>query len=504
MFFFVKNKSKFMSLFLLSLLIVFVFLSPHIYALLITPKGSVFLQASWFDPWDITVYVSAIKWAQEFGFTFQNAYTTTPHKSVILYPLYTFLGMLFRQTNPWIIFYSTKIILGIVSCFLIYKSSKIFLKDHIRSLTALFFICFAGGLGWATSIFYLSPDTSVTPFILSSSFEKPHAILATGIYLLSLSYLFKGIGKDKKDLVTSGLLILAVMLFYPYYLLSYYLIAGIYSLIHYQRRVKSIFATVAMLFFLTFPLGLVHSLYIRSSQAFLKNVLSPFLDTPNPFSLVLGYGILGFIFVYQLFHQKKKEQKFLSVFFVISIFLAISPLPFSRYYLRGLFFPLVLIGLIVLSKISTRYKIKKYRLIKIVGFFLILSNVFILLGRFANINLSSWTYLEKEDKEAVLFIKKNIEAGQGFLVDDFTLANELPSFVPQRVFYGHTFQTPDSQEKALQQNKFFEGKMGQREAKEFLQKNKISYIYKKKTDSEISYTFVKPIYTNKQVKIYTF
>ncbi len=44
---------------------VFVNLFPNYYAYVNTPSGYIFSgQASWFDPWDINIYVTAIKWGQ--------------------------------------------------------------------------------------------------------------------------------------------------------------------------------------------------------------------------------------------------------------------------------------------------------------------------------------------------------------------------------------------------------------------------------------------------------
>ena len=88
--------------------IIFIFINhfPNYYAWKNTPEGFTFSgQASWFDPWDINVYVSAINWGQSHGFLMQNVYTSQPNKPIFYYPLYTLLGIVFPNTDVFILFH---------------------------------------------------------------------------------------------------------------------------------------------------------------------------------------------------------------------------------------------------------------------------------------------------------------------------------------------------------------------------------------------------------------
>ncbi|MCR4326275.1 MAG: hypothetical protein NUV52_01315, partial [Candidatus Roizmanbacteria bacterium] len=61
---------------------------PTWYALINTPIGYAFTgNNAWFDPWDLNVYVAAIRWGQQGHLLLKNVYTTQNLQPTLMYPL---------------------------------------------------------------------------------------------------------------------------------------------------------------------------------------------------------------------------------------------------------------------------------------------------------------------------------------------------------------------------------------------------------------------------------
>src|SRR3990172_10746449 len=117
-----KNKNR-IKISLTIILVVFLFNFPNFYGYLFPPENKVYLgQVSFFDPWDVNVYVSVIRWSQTYGPEFQNAYTTTPHKVTFLYPFYTLVGILFSNIEPFLLFNILTTLAGAVLLLVIFKT----------------------------------------------------------------------------------------------------------------------------------------------------------------------------------------------------------------------------------------------------------------------------------------------------------------------------------------------------------------------------------------------
>lgn len=91
-------------------------------------------QASWFDPWDLNVYFSAIGWEKRGGILFENLYDTESAQKMAIYSFYTLMGKIawpFNFPNTFIFALS-----GVVCSFflagVIWWFIKIFLKKESK------------------------------------------------------------------------------------------------------------------------------------------------------------------------------------------------------------------------------------------------------------------------------------------------------------------------------------------------------------------------------------
>jgi len=495
------------------LLIIFLYSFPTFYPYFKTPPNKVYLgQVSWFDPWDINVYVAAIRWSQENGFYFQNAYTTQPHKSVVFYPFYTLLGNIFPKLEPFLIFNLATTFAGFFLLFIIYKSSRVFLKNKKSALATTFLVCLAGGLGWIFFSKVTVPDLYMTPFTFTSTFQRAHEAIAISFYLSSLVLFFLAIKDNSIKLtITSGISSILFTFFYPFYLLSLYLICAFYSLYSFSKSKKrSIFIHILLLIFSTLPFGILYSLYLRSGSEF-NNVLTPNLNTPNPVLLVLGYGILSPLLLLQFFLKKSwnKSKVFLNIWFFVSVFLSYLPFGFGRYYLRALFFPAVLICFNNLADISSRLRVKEIYVKRALFLILPISNILIILTRLTIATglytPSEWSFINEKEYQIFTFLRTNTPKGSGLITDDYLFGNLLPAHTNNSVYFGHNYQTPNASEKKKNIEKLYKGSFTENKAKEFLKQNYISYVLVTNKGIDFpKYLFLNRIFKNESGSIYTY
>ncbi|KKS65144.1 hypothetical protein A3A14_00170 [Candidatus Daviesbacteria bacterium RIFCSPLOWO2_01_FULL_43_38] len=490
---------------------------PNYYAYINTPADKSFSgQASWFDPWDINVYVSAIKWGQQGNILLANSYTTEGHTPVLMYPIYTLSGYIFPSVPPYLSFYFLAIIFGFLLLITILGLAKIFFSRNFEILIATTLIALGGGVGWLFFPSIQSGDLFITGFTFASHFQRPHEALGIIFYLLSLIFFFKAATLKKIffNLLSLGAL-LPLMLFYPYYFLSYALICGFYSLLIFlKNNDKKPFIYVFINASLVIPFILIYLNHLRGSQGF-SGVVSQQLNNPDIFQLVLGYGIISIFMVYQAIYLKKdKTTVFLNIWFFSSLLLSFLPFGFSRFYLRALFFPAVILSLLSLELISSKLHLSKKFLISILLVILPLSSFYMSYKRVAEVeNNNHWYYLKSTEREALEFLDTKTPKGSGVLAS-YTMGNYIPANTNNKVYFGHLLQTPDAEEKINNIIMFYSNKFSEDDAAEFVKEAGITYIIfgpeernitlSNSQSMDLKYKFLHPVFKNPEVIIYTF
>lgn len=495
--------------FLISLLPVFLNTFPNYYAYIHTPNNMVFSgQASWFDPWDINIYVSSLKSGQTNGFLLSNLYTTIPNQPILMYPLYTILGIIFKNIPPFFIFHLFAAIFGFILVFGIFHLLKYFVEKNIERFLALIAICLGTGLGF----FYPrinSPDASMTSFTFQSAFQRPHEAIAVLFYLAALVFFFR------KKIFTTSLFLLITVFFYPFYLLSFALICSLYLFIKNKSELK--FANYLPLFYILIP-SLVTNLFISSqisSNGTFQSVLSQNLPTPNPLLLLSGYGIITLLILYSLLFIKKNEKTlFLLTWFVASFILSFTPFGFSRFFLRGLFFPTVILSVLAINDLTKKIKVN-YFIFYILFFILILpANLKIFSERItATKSNNPWYYLSKSEFEGIKFLNAKTDNKSGVLTL-YNLGNLIPAFSHNTVYFGHFLQTPDANNKLQNAYLFYSNQFPEEKAREFIKQNHVKYIfygkeekatktYSKIKNDKLNYQFLFPVFQNSEIKIYS-
>jgi len=470
-------------------------------------------QASWFDPWDINVYVAAINWGQQQNLLLANNYTTVPHQPILFYPVYTLSGFLLPNLSPYLIFHLLALLFGSALMLTLWFFLKLFFTRYSDKLTALILISLGGGLGWLFFPSVQSPDLFVTGFTFTSQFQRAHEALGIIAYLSSLIFFYFAMQKKnlKINILSAGSLLFLIIL-YPYYLLSYFIICSIYALLSFLRSGKSqpfIFLLINFLFVL--PIFLLYFFNITSNLGF-KGVLSQQLKAPGLLELLSGYGLLLPFVIFSLKSIKKDAKcQFLIIWFFSSLILSFLPFGFARFYLRTLFFPLTILVIYSIPSFSQRFKISQNIFLLILVLLTSFSSVFIMYKRLDEVNNNNpWFYLTMQERESMEFLDKQAST-QGVLAA-YTLGNYIPANTKSKVYFGHMLQTPDVQTKVDNLIKFYANVFSEEEAKKFLEQENIKYIVWGREEEEIAkiyhktgqsgYLFLKPVFVKGNTTVF--
>ncbi|MDO8638043.1 MAG: hypothetical protein Q7R43_00580 [Candidatus Daviesbacteria bacterium] len=489
---------------LISFLVIFLNTFPNYYAFINTPKNMVFSgQASWFDPWDINLYVSAINWGQNHGILLSNVYTTVENKPILLYPLYTISGSIFKNTNPYLLFHLMSIFVGLLLLFILWQTIKVFLPTSKMQFIALFLISLGGGIGWVFFPNISSSDLFMTGFTFQSHFQRPHEALGIILYLLSLIGFYLVANKSSYLLNLISLIsTILLVFFYPFYLLSYGLICGFYSfyLLFYNNKKPILILSINL-----FIAGLVLLFYYQHLQSNLQfaGILNQKLSNQNLQELILGWGILLPLIILQLKNPKKDRKfYFLNFWLFISLFLSLLPFGFARFYLRALFLPIIILILLSVPYLSKIFHIKQ-RIILIILIILVpISSFFIAYKRLDEATKNNqWFYISKEENEALDYLNKNA-VNQGIL-SSYNFGNIIPAKTNSNVYFGHLLQTPNSQEKINNLMRFFANDFSETEAQKFLIENNVNYVVWGKEEDKLKYQFLKTVFQDGDILVFS-
>lgn len=370
---------------------------------------------------------------------------------------------------------------------------------------ALFLTSLGGGLSWYLPSKFTSSDLYVTGFTFTSAFQRPHVAIGTLLYLSSL-ILFYRLTQSNRLLFShiSLFCLFLLVFFYPYYLLSYFLICVLYIVFSRRKTIHSKALTCLILNLIL--VGLLTLFYLKHlQQSGFTGIVSQQLPALKIISLLLGYGLYLPIFLFQLVGLKKNQNLkiFLTLWFSSSILLSFLPFGFARFYLRGLFFPLVLLTLLALKDLSQKLLISEKTLVFILLIISPLSSLFIFQKRLAETkNLNPWFYQPLNIKEGFSFLAKQKANG---VLTDYLFGNYIPAYTGKNVYFGHLIQTPKVREKIFLFNEFFQRKLKETQAKTFLDQNHISFIVvnpREKEKQHPDYPFLEKIYYNNNIEIF--
>lgn len=485
---------------------------PTLFAQKQTPPGMAFSgHAAWFDPWDLNVYYSVIRSGQHHGILLSNVYTTAYNAPVLFYPLYTISGMLFPNSDPITIYHSLAYITIFIFLGILFFSSFAFLKNYYLALLALLLLSRLRGLGGLLAGVYKSPDLYLTSITFRSAFQRPHEGIGTGLYILSMVFLYLYFKKGKLIYQFYAFLSnLLLLFFYPYYYLPYLLVYLGIVIINKETIRKQILPLFLNFLILVILAGCYYFYLQNSGFAEQSSEIQPKLTLLDLFT---SYGILIPIFFYSISRIRNLKKDFTVIFLSLWVFIAVGlsylPIGYSRFFLRGLFFPLIIIAVILIKDlVNEKFNIhRNLTIITVIVIFFVLqmfTSFYIFSERINSQNLNnSWFYFPVEYIQAFSFLDK---VPSGGVLAEYETSNYIPVYTDDTVYAGHQVQTPDFDSKEILVDRFYASSMTNTEASEFLQKNNIKYVMYGLEESryrQLQYPFLKRIYSNAKIEIFS-
>jgi hypothetical protein len=443
-------------------------------------------QHTYFDPWDYNLYVSVIHYGQWGGVLLANQYTSVPNKPVLLYPLLTILGFLFKTVNPFFLFFLGNILSGIILLIVFFNQIKKLGFSPNISLIALLTICLGGGVGFLGGKNFNSADITSSLVTFYTTFEKMHEAIGVIFFTLALTSFFLFITHTTrlKPIVPTLIFLLGSIFIYPYTILPFFIITGVFILVNKKGRIDLFDCKVFAILFVPAIVEVFLLFEELASNSTFAGITAHIIISVIP--LLLGYGILIPIFLYQLFFLPRTPIKiFLSVWFITIFLLGILPVGPGRVFLRGSFFPLTLVSIVTVIDLIKRFNLNKYLAWGFFIFFLIGTSISIF---FRQINPSTinnaWVYMPANDFQVFNYLNSNTIPSSS-IVTLSLMSNQIPAFTKNSVFFGHPTQSRDFTFNRQVTIAFFLGKLSKKDERNFLTYNNISYIVIGETEKNL-------------------
>jgi len=227
----------------------------------------------------------------------------------------------------------------------------------------------------------------------------------------------------------------------------------------------------------------------------------------------LGYGliaILAAVGLYYIFKSKNKIKYYVIALWGAVNFLAILiPLSFQRKLIEGAQIPLVILGVIGLVFLLQRLKLKRWLTISLVAVIIAISSLSIipiLKDYYQPVKAQDREiYYSDSEKESFEWIKENYSDHPLVLSKDFR-GGYLVWKANARVYIGHWSETINFyDDKVIQVESFFRGKMNITDMKKLLRNNKIKLIYIGKGEEfnpPVELLGLKKVFDNKVITIF--
>lgn len=501
-------------IFLYSLFLALIIISPYLYGVIITPQNKVF---TWTIGGQYLDYNAYHAWVNQYakGKIFAEIlYTTESHPSLFFHPIFFLAGQInrFLKISPEIIFVIFGFLANLFLLLTLYYFISYFLKDFSSRLISFLFISLSSGLGWlvgkSSADLFLSEITFLNilhwPFIMS---------LGLGLLLWSLLFFIKSFEeKGLKGTISAGCLLFFLALIHPYDLVIFYTLAISYLLFFtkFWQNLLKIF-TVFL-----FPLPIIVYYFLVKYSHFVWYWQSlTLMPSPPIISYLLGLApfiLFSFFSLKEIL--KKRRLQIIFIWVIVYFLLLYLPISFQWKLSLGISIPLGILAGMGLDNLR-RYLDRKFSQIYpglslcflvIVILFASLTNIFYLKNEIKIFQEKDFpSYLPKEIIESFNWLKEN-NFEDGAVFSSFEIGNFIPRYTGQKVFLGHWAQTIFAQEKKELVEKFFAGKINEEEIRQIFKNHQIKYIFysdfEKKLGSPDLNKFGQEVFKNDKVSIF--
>jgi hypothetical protein len=531
---FIKNKI-FIICFILANFYFFLSSLPLIIKYQRTPQNSYYPLYHDANNYDFNVYLSAIRQGKDGSWMLKDAFTTEITNPTIFYFYYILLGKITAPLNlsPEITYHLGRFFsveFFIISLY--YLNLKIFGSKKILS----YFLTITGTI---MPVFLFGENNAfVVYFPWWGTLEAlrrldglPHYLFGFSLLCWSNILIFNYFKKPKLSafLLVNFIIFLEGILFPPSLIplvIALPLATLIESFTSSRRKKFSFFTSlfqprnfILFIFCSTAILSLL-VIWRENTNGFPWNIWNKWeiakwnKNEPNfNKALFLAFGILPIIALPSSIRSIIKG-KLEDVYIVLWAYLPFILLPFidflgiSKFRLVSTA-PFIPLG-ILSAKTIFNIKKNKYRWIILIIFILsaipVTAHQLIVdinQARFSQIH--SNIYISKYHWQAINFLKTNTPNDSIILSNEY-IGNIIPAYTHNISYFGHPVHTKDFYIKQHDVALFYENKMNEKEARIFVNKNNISYIYfgpdERNGSENLKYSFLKKVFYNQNVSVF--
>lgn len=516
---------------LISLFVLVLSFYPILYRYQTTPAGRTYMGTEFFTQ-DFAGYVSTINQGRKGEWFYRDKFTSENLPSTILYFPYLLLGQVARilNLNALVMYHLARLGLGVLYLLLTYQITKLFFSqnsktDSLKRIISFLLIIFTSSLpmfiGGKFSSSSLSQTTAEIQ-VFTRYVIQPHYLLGNILLLFLIFSVLRLISNVKKragDLFyPSFFAVFCLSFFRPSHsllLILSLLIFNLYLFFTKQLNKRIFFFSVGNLFF-ALP-GIFYLSYLKNNFPFLP-YFSYDLNSGVGVSLtdfIFSFGLNFLLVVFGLgilFKKRKLEGKVVFLYcylcaVVLCLFILSQIIPFNS--LRFIQTPtFIIVGL--LSPIIIFNLIKNFYLILVTCFLLILISMPSLFMDFKHqVKLyydAYYIWPPQKYFEGFSFLEKTSKTTDIVLTHQ-SLSNLVPMITGNSVFWGHTNETLNYEKKKNLVEKFYQSEMKEDEARAFLSKNFVKYILVGREEKFLGwrgYKFLKKIFSNEEIEIYTY
>lgn len=512
---------------------------PLIISYLRTPNNTVFPFIHSENPYDYNVYLAVITEGQNGFWLFKDPFTSENTKPGIFYLYYIFLGRITSLFSLWppVVYHLARILsveMFIISLFL--------LCTKILGLSSGFW---AALLSIAATIpplpVFGEPQAFRAFYPWWANLEAvkrldglPHHIFGQAMFLFSLFFIIsysKSLNLKHYFLSLVSILIAGIVLppvLFPAILAAPCTLAiMVFHHLIKNTKYKISFKTVYPYFLYwicaLFPLFLS---WWQTRQGYpwilwLTWEIAQWNKEPN-FNrhLFISFGLLPLLTLPGLIDIIKKNDKLQLFIFIWAILplLLLFLIPLLnigkiRLIFAVPFVPWAILSVISLKLIALRFKNKNIFHLLILVFIIVnlsisISYFYPAVKRHLNSEFYSNIYVSNRVWRAIDFMNKNLPPKSIILSNEY-VGNLIPAFTPLISYFGHINQTLDFAQKQKNTWLFYTNSLSDNLSLKFLNENNISYIYysddeKLGGESELSYGYLKEIYNNDSIRIYSY
>ncbi|MBI3385043.1 hypothetical protein HY030_02520 [Candidatus Gottesmanbacteria bacterium] len=545
---------------LLSLVILFLSFYPIYYRYKTTPPDRTYVGTTFYTA-DYAGYVSTIEQGIKGRWTYVDKFTTEKLSETFLYYPYLLIGHIagFLGIGSIWAYHLSRFLLGLIYLVSIYWLIAVIFSDRnrhsgessearriqnqdsgqarmtgsmissIKRIIAFFLVLFSSS--FPSKLSSIVAETQVVNrFVIQPHFLLGNIFLILGI-ILFLKYLEK---PEKKYVILSGLMVFLVTVFRPSHVILYLATIGIYVIVStlasfwggsasWRRRLQNHLRTdsgqarmTMRQYFIFFLTSLVFSLpgffylwYLKSNF----NELPYFLydgegkNLFNLWDLVLLQGPMLLLAVSLFFRHSGKSGILLSFVAANVVLLFVLPKIYPLNPLRFLQTPLFAI----LAILATEAIFKLAKNLSLITLMFLITVTFSLPTLWLDFDHEVHLYVDayyiwppKEYLPALKFLESSSKPQDAVLTYK-SLSNLVPMISGNTIYWGHTNETLNYNQKQIMVEKFYKGLMSDQEAQEFLKSNNIKYILvgrEEKALGNFHYEFLKKDFANLELELY--